>query len=262
MNTLRSIPLALVTVLAASLPVSDAGPRSKPAAAPEVIARPPAQPKGTPPFLDTRDAGRDLELAKQPLRLPFRTAVFRTQDATVTDDYLVALSPTAGGGLKGDFRFQSGQPADRFWLELTPLALAEARGLLTVQQGNEHLFENGQRLDAGRGYLRALRFENTTFPFWPSRRLVAESRTGKINAITVGQEERLPGLVRQGAGEFTLAVRKRQVTVTAERFVVDNENGARDGELLLVHSVPGLGDVDLVVSIKTYSHETQLRSLD
>jgi hypothetical protein len=225
------------------------------AAPPNVIALPPKQPVG----LDL-DAGVLAPLPDRPLRFPFQRVVFATRDSIVADDYLCTLKKLPGGGLQGDIRFASGELPDRFLLEVSPRALKEARALLTVQQGNDHTREEPTRLKPGAGYMRNLRVEGTSFPFLPSQRLVAEALTGRIGPLAVGAEERLAGLVRDGTRQFKLTLRKKATTVAAERYVL--ADGSGDAELLLVRNLPGIGEVDLIVSVTTYSHETVVKSLD
>jgi hypothetical protein len=194
--------------------------------------------------------------------LLFHRIVVGARDSEAADDYLVLLAELTNGGLSAHVSFASGKPRDEFSIELAPSALTEARALLTIEQGNEHLGEEPTWLDAGHGLLRASRLQATTLPFLPSRRVVDESRGGRIGPIRVGDADRLPALVREGTSQFEVRVRSKLISVTAARFVVPKEAWPDEGELLLAHALPGIGDVDLVLSLRSAAHEVVVRSIE
>src|SRR3954453_22549181 len=130
-------------------------PVSSPPASVAASAAPPAS--ATPPAS-----------APSPRRpLSFHRVILGARDSDAAADYLIVLAELANGGVSAHVSFASGKPRDEFLVELTPNALAEARAVLTIEQGNDHLVEEPTWLDAGRGTLRASRVDATTLPFLP-----------------------------------------------------------------------------------------------
>lgn len=188
--------------------------------------------------------------------LPVHRVVFHCVDSEAADDYVAVLSEAAGGAVHAKVSFASGAPDDRFVLELSPRALAEGHGLLMVGQGNDRLAEAAKRKAGSKGVDRSVAVEATTLPFLPSRRVLEESRLGRIGTLTVGRSEQVSGLMLVGEVKRTLKVRKKEVTVTASRFA------APGVELLVVRELPGLGKFDLIVALGTPEQAMEVRSVE